>query len=368
MKIIHCADLHLNSSMTANLTKEKAKERKAELLRTFVRMVDYAVEEEVRAIIIAGDLFDQNRITKTTRNAVYDQIRLHPSLDFYYLQGNHDADSFLNDMEELPDNLKLFEKQWKTYLMDGDHGRRIAVTGIELSAENRDSVYHSLVLDADCFNIVVMHGQESELRGKDKTEVIALRELRDKGIDYLALGHIHSYKADRLDARGTYCYCGCLEGRGFDECGEHGFVLLDIDEDRGTYEHTFVPFAGRLLYEVVVDISGCQTTAEIEEQVETVLAQKEISPKSMVKIVLTGELAVDDEKDPELLEKQLEDRFYYVKVKDESGWRIDYQEYELDESLKGEFIRTVQRSELSEEDKAEIIRYGIQALAGEEIQ
>ena len=120
-----------------------------------------------------------------------------------------------------------------------------------------------------------------------------------------------------------------------------------------------------MLYEVVVDISGCQTTAEIEEQVETVLAQKEISPKSMVKIVLTGELAVDDEKDPELLEKQLEDRFYYVKVKDESGWRIDYQAYELDESLKGEFIRTVQRSELSEEDKAEIIRYGIQALADE---
>jgi exonuclease SbcD len=53
---------------------------------------------------------------------------------------------------------------------------------------------------------------------KDKTEVISLKELKNKAIDYLALGHIHSYKMEQLDSRGVYCYPGCLEGRGFDEC------------------------------------------------------------------------------------------------------------------------------------------------------
>ena len=33
MKIIHCADLHLDSQMTANLTKEQARERKREIIR-----------------------------------------------------------------------------------------------------------------------------------------------------------------------------------------------------------------------------------------------------------------------------------------------------------------------------------------------
>ena len=42
MKIIHCADLHLDSQMTANLTKEQARERKREIIRTFTRMVEYA--------------------------------------------------------------------------------------------------------------------------------------------------------------------------------------------------------------------------------------------------------------------------------------------------------------------------------------
>ena len=43
MKLIHCADLHLDSKMNANLDKDHAKERKGELLHTFEKMV---IEEE----------------------------------------------------------------------------------------------------------------------------------------------------------------------------------------------------------------------------------------------------------------------------------------------------------------------------------
>ena len=60
MKIIHCADLHLDSQMTANLTKEQARERKREIIRTFTRMVEYAEKTGVRVSnrspdIIASD-------------------------------------------------------------------------------------------------------------------------------------------------------------------------------------------------------------------------------------------------------------------------------------------------------------------------
>ena len=44
MKIIHCADIHLDSKMSANLTKEKARERKTELLTTFQNMVAYGAQ------------------------------------------------------------------------------------------------------------------------------------------------------------------------------------------------------------------------------------------------------------------------------------------------------------------------------------
>ena len=97
MKFIHCADLHLDSKMSANLDKDKAKERKAEILHTFERMVDYAEKNNVVAILIAGDMFDTKHITATTRNAVLYQITSHPDICFYYLNGNHDNDNFLSN-------------------------------------------------------------------------------------------------------------------------------------------------------------------------------------------------------------------------------------------------------------------------------
>ena len=39
MKILHCADIHLDSAMTANLDKYKARVRRNELLASFKDMV-----------------------------------------------------------------------------------------------------------------------------------------------------------------------------------------------------------------------------------------------------------------------------------------------------------------------------------------
>ena len=83
MKIIHCADLHLDSRMTSNLSPDKAKERKNEILNTFVNMVDYASAHEVDAIIIAGDMFDTSNISALTRNTVERTIRSHKDIEFY---------------------------------------------------------------------------------------------------------------------------------------------------------------------------------------------------------------------------------------------------------------------------------------------
>lgn len=70
-----------------------------------------------------------------------------------------------------------------------------------------------------------MHGQIRDTSGKDKINV---SKLRNKNIDYLALGHIHTFTSIKIDDRGTGVYSGCLEGRGFDECEDKGFVELTI--------------------------------------------------------------------------------------------------------------------------------------------
>jgi DNA repair exonuclease SbcCD nuclease subunit len=363
MKLIHCADLHLDSKMTANLDRESAKLRKAELLDTYARMIAYAESHAAEAILIAGDLFDTKNISATAKNAVMGSIKSHPAITFYYLRGNHDNDNFLADIEELPDNLKLFGKDWTQYELAGGS---VALYGLELSKENSGSAYMKLQTNPAQFNIVTLHGQEAESTAKDKAEVIDLRALRGKGIDYLALGHIHGYKEERLDARGIYCYPGCLEGRGFDECGEHGFVVLTIDEASRRAETEFVPFAKRRLYEVEVDVTGLTTTAEMVQAAESRVAEERCTAADLVKFVLTGMVDVECEKDLAYFEARFRDSFFFVKAYDETKLRVEIADFMRDESLKGEFVRQVMANKsLAEEEKNDVIRYGLQALAGE---
>ena len=86
-----------------------------------------------------------------------------------------------------------------------------------------------------------------------------------------------------------------------------------------------------------------------------------------MKFVLTGDVEVDAEFNTDYLQDLFSDYFYFEKVYDKTKLRIDYSDYEKDASLKGEFIRMVLGSDMSEEQKTEVIRCGILALSGEEI-
>lgn len=369
MRFIHCADLHFDSKLNANLDPKCAKERRAELLNTFSRMVAFAEENRVEAILIAGDLFDTQITSATARNTVLHEITRHPEINFYYLRGNHDQDVVLLGGEGLPSNLKTFGSQWLTYLeADG----KIAISGIEFKALDAATVYSGLNLDSGKFNIVMLHGQEVFGNAEDKTEVINLKALQNKGIDYLALGHIHTYKEAALDGRGVYCYPGCLEGRGFDECGEHGFVLLDIDTidtKSGYYTREFIPFAQRLLYVVEVDVTGCQTSAQMAERAKEALKESGCTGMDLIKLVLRGNVDVACEKDISYFTARFSPHFYFVKVCDETSLNLKEEDYRFDCSLKGEFVRQVMADPaIGQEDKKTIIRYGLQAIAGEEVQ
>lgn len=369
MKIIHTADLHLDSKMTTHLPPDKARQRRRELLTAFQKMLDFARQHEVKAIIIAGDLFDTKNTSALARNTVYEGIIMNPQITFYYLKGNHDADSFLSGLEEIPDNLKMFGDQWAYYQVNEGSDHKVMIAGIELNFENSMEIYESLQLDSQYFNIVVLHGQEAEAVVRDRAENIKLKALKNKGIDYLALGHIHRYKKEKLDARASYCYAGCLEARGFDESGEHGFVLLDINEKTGEYQHYFIEQAVRKFHEKTVDISGCFSTGQIAEQIKAFLETEAIPAEDMLKLTLTGKLPIDAEKDMDMLNRQFRNDYFFCKIYDKTKWQLDDKEYEKEWTLRGEFIRTVQKeSLLAADEKAQIIQYGLMALRGEVIE
>lgn len=351
MRIIHTADLHLDSRLETNLDPIKAKERKRELLLSFENLINYAKNNRVNAILISGDLFDRPKISAKTREYILDVIEAAQGIQFYLIYGNHDENMFSDHLAGMPSNLKIFGSKWETiHLPDVD------ITGI--SGENiSPALYDNLVLNRENKNIVMLHGDINDLKS------IPLSMLKERGIDYLALGHIHKYQKGKIDDRGIWVYPGCLEGRGFDESGPKGFVLLDITQDEILPK--FVPFSKRILNDVSVDITNCDNWMEIKKNVDLKLTS--IPQSDMVRVRLVGTYNLDLIKQNEILEAALNQKYYFAKVSDESRLRINPKEYENDISLKGEFIRNVLSSNLSDEDKNRIIEYGIKALMKEEI-
>ena len=256
----------------------------------------------------------------------------------------------------MPDNFKTFGPDWVSHRYGN-----VVITGLELNDENATTMYDTLALNPDDINIVTLHGQESSQPGPEQ---IALPLLRGKHIRYLALGHLHSYRQEKLDPDSTWCYCGCLEGRGFDECGEKGFVLLETENEE--IQSEFIPFARRSLVEVPVGITDLTTVSQILSAMEQ--ASRDISRENLVKFTLTGSYTLETQKDLHFLKKMMDGKFYFLKIKDESRLKIEPETYAHDASLKGEFIRLVMASDRSDWDKEQIIYCGIRALSGEEVE
>lgn len=355
MKILHCADIHLDSPMETHMTREQAATRNIEILKSFQRMTEYAASEKIELVLIAGDFFDGERVTRRTVDGIFDAVTSTPQIDYLYLSGNHDnwTNAFVD--YDIPTNFKCFKDSWYKFTY-GD----IPVSGIEMTKANAEILYEQLPKQDNLINIVMLHGQTSTASGVDQ---VNLNLLKDKNIQYLALGHIHTYSCNQLDRDGIYCYPGCLEGRGFDECGKKGFVVLDTDARK--IEPAFVPFSSRELHHIEVDITGYLNNTEIYNAMKK--ETQDISKDHMVEFILTGSRDIASDLSIKYLYRLADTDFFFVKIKDNTKCIIDPKEYENDISLKGEFIRLVMASDSSEEDKIQIIRTGLEALSGEEI-
>ncbi len=347
MKIIHCADIHLGSKIDSSFPKEISAKRKETVRNTFKRLVAYAAENGVEIILLSGDVFDVDNPFKKDKEFFFSVVANNPAIDFYYLRGNHD----INGESAGYENLKTFSDCWTKYEYDG-----VTVCGIEMTGENCTSFYSTLDLEKQNLNIVMLHGQVSSSAGMDR---INLSKLKEKNIDYLALGHVHEYRSGQLDGRGVWAYSGCPEGRGFDETGEKGFVEIELRD--GKLSHRFVPFSENAIIEKSVDITGVRDAyaASLKVKEEAALCNRNI-----YRILLTGEVdyTVDDLVAD--VEKYLSGDCLFVRVKDRTRKKIDVRAYDGDTSLKGEFVRTVYAADYPEEDKARIISYGLKALSG----
>src|SRR5450631_42243 len=111
-RFVHSADVHLDSPLRSLALRDP---RLAEFVgnasrQVFSRIVDLCLEEQVDALLLAGDLYDGEQTSMKTARFLVDQIRrLHEAeIRVFIIRGNHDALSRITKELTFPDTVKLF--------------------------------------------------------------------------------------------------------------------------------------------------------------------------------------------------------------------------------------------------------------------
>jgi serine/threonine protein phosphatase family protein len=387
VRLIHTADLHLDSAFSSRFSKEEAEERRRNLLIAWNKLLQYGIERKVQAILISGDLFDSPVVSRSTMEIFLSSIRKNPEISFFYLRGNHDTKNTFRFRDDLPKNLFLFSKEGKKYRLK----EKLVLLGqefygteslLELPEEPEELVEEELLSpssakdavqsiwnlkEEDC-NILMLHGALREGGPEVQNEQgISLKQLSRYPIHYLALGHIHKREEGKCGSL-YYIYPGCLQGRGFDEEGEKGFYYLEIEEETKEIKAEFVPLKEGEFRIIPLFLSEEDGTLDAEEKIRESLKKEGVDAKDSLRIILKGEKRAGEERNLRYLEKQLEEEYAYIEIKEETKLKLRKEEFIHEKGLKGEFLRMVSESEsLSEEEKEKLMILGIGLLQGEEL-
>ncbi len=352
LRIIHAADLHLDSPFEA--LGEKAALRRREQRQLLYAIADTARERQAHMVLLAGDLLDSDCAYSETFAAI---TAAFGGLDcpVFIAPGNHD---FLSPgspymRNPMPGNVHIFRGAWEAVELPG-LGCRVYGAGYTdnicppllrgFRAEREDGI----------INIGLLHGDLGA--GEGPYCPISAEDVAGSGLDYLALGHKHAFSGLMCFGDSVCAYPGCPEGRGFDECGEKGILYVEVGP--GEVKGEFIPLAQRRYGIIELDITeGIPPMPTGHEQ-------------DIVRIILRGETGYAP--DTAALHRQWEHGFFSLQLRDRSTLCRELWEGCNQDSLRGLFLRKMRdkydaSSTEAERDRIiQALRWGLAALEGRE--
>jgi DNA repair exonuclease SbcCD nuclease subunit len=239
-KFLHAADIHLDSPQKGldryeGAPVEECRRATRQALENLVRL---AVDERVAFVLIAGDLYDGKWTDYNTGLYLTRQMaRLREAgIKVYVIQGNHDAENKMTRSLSWPENVVLLSTQGPQTVTLGDwdvalHGQGYATAAVTANLVDR---YPGAV--PGLFNIGLLHTCAGGYDDHARYAPCTLGEMRTKGYDYWALGHIH--KREELLRDPWVVFPGNLQGRHARETGPKGASLVTVDDSgQATVEH-----------------------------------------------------------------------------------------------------------------------------------
>ena len=247
IKILHSADWHLDAPISGH-SPEQADFLRRELKKIPQQIVRLAKAESCDLMLLAGDLFDSTSASAETLRNVQNALA-EVKIPVFITPGNHDylCPGSPYEADGWPENVHIFKN---TKIEE--------VSVPELSCKIYGAGYTSMDCPAllkgfqavgeEVWHLGIFHG-DVENAGSPYFP-ITREQIRTSALSYLASGHIH--KGSSLRAGETLCaWPGCPMGRGYDELGTKGVILVTLDDD---VKASFLPLSTPRFYDEEVEV------------------------------------------------------------------------------------------------------------------
>ena len=310
-KFIHAADVHLDSPLRGLSRYESAPAESIRnaCRRAFENLVDRAIEEKVAFVLLAGDLYDGDWKDYNTGIFLSQQMgRLsQQNISVFTVAGNHDAANRMTKALDSPTNMTILSsRKVETIKLDdlavAIHGRSFGTQHVE---ENLSAGFG--VAEKGMFNIGLLHTSLDGREGHAVYAPCALDDLRFKGYQYWALGHIH--KQEFVSEDPWIVFPGCIQGRHIRETGPKGCVLVTVEDGTITKVEK-IPLDVLRWVQCNVDLTDVAEMREVLERTRKTIEKERTSADGRpiaMRIRFEGATKISDEiaAYPEQFEQQI---------------------------------------------------------------
>lgn len=235
-RFLHAADIHLDSPLHGLSRYEglPIEDIRSATRAAFDNLIQYAIDEAIDFVVIAGDMFDGDwRDMGTGLYFARAMGRLgQADIPAFILAGNHDAASIISRTVPWPPNVRQFgSRRPETHRLPD---LAVAVHGQSFSTP---AVTENLVLaypptEDYFFNIGVLHTALAGRQGHADYAPCSVEDLRSRGYDYWALGHVHEFEIVSTDP--YVVFPGNVQGRTIRETGAKGAVIVTVGDGEVT--------------------------------------------------------------------------------------------------------------------------------------
>lgn len=312
LRILHTADAHLGAKFLG--LGEKGRLQRSQLLETFEAVVDLAIGREVNLFLVAGDLFDSNRVPKSTLTRVASRLEklAAAGIEVCVSPGTHDPygpDSVYEDprLSGIP-GLSVFKSEKMVPVHFPELDCTVYGNANMSPFQNKYPLAGFKVTDDSRWRVGMVHANFEIPDVTEDTYVVTAGQVGSSGLDYLALGHLHSLSDRSLGTVKAY-YPGSPEMVRMRK-GEFGNVLLvEMDDD---VQVTAVSVGRRFLEEVTLRAEDIDSAASLRVALE---AHK--GPEKVLKLNIEG-LRPPGYPDVAGLAGEMADFFFHIDVTDRS--------------------------------------------------